>query len=52
MDGGKGKSHDFKLSQALAYPVVKKGVGGNFSSCDLSPTVSANRLPTRTSRLY
>jgi hypothetical protein len=26
MDAGKGKSHDFSLSQALAYPVVKKGV--------------------------
>jgi hypothetical protein len=25
MDGGKGKSLDFMLSQALAYPVVKKG---------------------------
>jgi hypothetical protein len=25
-DAGKGKSRDFRLSQALAYPVVKKGV--------------------------
>jgi hypothetical protein len=24
MDAGKGKSLDFRLSQALAYPVVKK----------------------------
>ncbi len=26
MDTGKGKSHDFMLSQALGNPVVKKGV--------------------------
>jgi hypothetical protein len=25
IDAGKGKSHDFRLSQALANPVVKKG---------------------------
>jgi hypothetical protein len=44
MDGGKGKSHDFRLSLALAYPVVKKGVCCNFILCGLSPPVSANRL--------
>ena len=26
MDAGKGKSCGFRLSQAVAYPVVKKGV--------------------------
>jgi len=26
MDTGKGESRDFRPSQALAYPVVKKGV--------------------------
>jgi hypothetical protein len=25
MDAGKAKSRDFRFSQALAYPVVKKG---------------------------
>jgi hypothetical protein len=25
MDAGNGESRDFRLSQALAYPVVKKG---------------------------
>ena len=32
MDAGNGKSLDFRLSQALAYPVVKKG----------SPAATAN----------
>ncbi len=40
MNGGKGKSLDFRLSQALAYPVVQKGVGGDFILCGLSPPVS------------
>jgi hypothetical protein len=44
MDAGKGKSRDFRLSQALAYRVVRKGVGGDFILRDLSPPVSANRL--------
>ncbi len=43
MDGGKGKSLDFRLSQALAYPVVKKGVCGDFILCGLSPPVSPRR---------
>jgi hypothetical protein len=39
MDAGKGKSRDFRLSQVLAYPVVRKG--SNFESvlCGLSPPV-------------
>jgi len=43
MDAGKGKSRDFRLSQALAYPVVKKGVCGDFILCGLSPPVSPRR---------
>jgi hypothetical protein len=35
-----GQSRDFRLSQALAYPVVKKGVCGGFILCGLSPPVS------------
>jgi hypothetical protein len=27
-------------SQALAYPVVRKGIGGDFILCGLSPPVS------------
>jgi hypothetical protein len=44
---GKPKSCHFGLSRALAYTVVKKGVGGDFILCDLSPPVSANRLLAR-----
>jgi hypothetical protein len=40
MDVAKGKSGHFRLSQALAYSVVQKGVGGDFILCDLSPPVS------------
>jgi hypothetical protein len=43
MDAGRGKSLDFRLSQALAYPVVKKGVCGDFILCGLSPPVSPSR---------
>jgi hypothetical protein len=42
MGSGKGKFRDFRLSQALAYPVVKKGVCGDFILCGLSPPVSAD----------
>jgi len=35
------KSHHFRPSQALANPVVKKGVCGDFILCGLSPPVSA-----------
>jgi len=37
IDAGKGKCPDFRLSQALAYAVVRKG--SNFESvfCGLSP---------------
>jgi hypothetical protein len=40
MDSG-GKSRDFRLSQARAYEVVRKGVCGDFILCGLSPPVSA-----------
>jgi hypothetical protein len=40
MDAGKGKSRDFRLSQALANQVVRKGVCGDFILCGLSPPVS------------
>jgi hypothetical protein len=43
MDTVKGKSRDFRLSQALAYRVVRKGVGGDVILCDLSPPVSPRR---------
>jgi hypothetical protein len=43
MDAGKAKSRDFRLSQALAYGVVKKGVCSDFILCGLSPPVSASR---------
>jgi hypothetical protein len=43
MCGGKRKSFDPRLSQALSNPVVQKGVGGDFILCDLSPPVSASR---------
>jgi hypothetical protein len=33
---------DFRLSQALANLVVRKGVCGDFSLCGLSPPVSAS----------
>ena len=39
MDAGKAKSRDFRLSQALAYGVVKKGGCGDFILCGLSPPV-------------
>jgi hypothetical protein len=39
---GQGKSSDFRLSQALAYGVVKKGGCGDFILCGLSPPVSAS----------
>jgi len=39
MEAGKGKSRDFRLYQALAQPVVKKGVCGDFILCGLSPPV-------------
>jgi hypothetical protein len=42
MEGGRGKSRDFGLSQALAYGVVQKGVCGDFILCGLSPPVSAS----------
>jgi hypothetical protein len=32
-----------RLSQALAYPVVQKGVCGDFILCGLSPPVSPRR---------
>ena len=35
MDVAKGKSGDFRLSQALAYSVVQKGFGGDFILRDL-----------------
>jgi hypothetical protein len=41
MDAGKGKSRDFGLSQAVADPVVRKGVCGDLILCGLSPPVSA-----------
>ena len=37
---GNSKSRNFRLSQALAYGVVKKGVCGDFMLCGLSPPVS------------
>ncbi len=40
MDARKGKSSDFRLYQALAYPVVKKGIYLDFILCGLSPPVS------------
>ena len=43
MEAGKGKSSDFRLSQALAYGVVKKGVCGGFILCGFSPPVSPRR---------
>ena len=43
MDAGKGKSCDFRLSHALANPVVQKGVCGDFILCGLSPPVSPRR---------
>ena len=43
MDAGKGKSGDFRLSQALANPVVQKGVCGDFILYGLSPPVSPRR---------
>src|ERR1039458_7506375 len=42
MDAGNGKSSDFRLSQALANQVVRKGVCGDFILCGLSPPVSAS----------
>jgi hypothetical protein len=43
MDAGNGKSRDFRLSQALANQVVRKGVCGDFILCGLSPPVSPIR---------
>ena len=40
LDAGNGKSHHFRLSQALANQVVKKGRCGDFILCGLSPPVS------------
>jgi hypothetical protein len=40
MEGGKGKSRDFRLSQALADPVVQKVEISAFILCGLSPPVS------------
>jgi hypothetical protein len=37
------KFSDFRLSQALANQVVRKGVCGDFILCGLSPPVSADR---------
>ena len=37
------KSHDFRLSQALANQVARKGVCGSFILCGLSPPVSPRR---------
>jgi hypothetical protein len=48
MDAGNGKSSDFRLSQALAYGVVRKGVCGDFILCGLSPPVSAGWSTART----
>ena len=42
MDAGNGKSRDFRLSQALANQVVRKGVCGDFILCGFSPPVSAS----------
>ena len=42
MDAGNGKSRDFRLSQAPANQVVRKGVCGDFILCGLSPPVSAS----------
>jgi hypothetical protein len=42
MDAGKAKSHHFRLSQALANQVVRKGVCGDFILCGLSPPVSTD----------
>jgi hypothetical protein len=42
MDAEKVKSGDFRLSQALANRVVRKGVCGDFILCGLSPPVSAS----------
>jgi hypothetical protein len=39
---GELKSSDFRLSQALANQVVRKGVCGDFILCGLSPPVSAD----------
>jgi hypothetical protein len=44
MDAVRSKSLDFRLSQALAYPVVKKGVCGDFILCGLSPPVFAGSV--------
>jgi len=38
----KGKSRDFRYSQARAYRVVQKGLCGDFILCGLSPPVSAD----------
>ena len=43
MEAGNGKSSDFRLSQALANQVVRKGVCGDFILCGLSSPVSASR---------
>jgi hypothetical protein len=43
MRAGKGKSRDFRLSQALAYSVVQKAAFGDPNFCDLSPPVSPRR---------
>ena len=40
--GWEPKSRGFRLSQALANQVVRKGVGGDFILCGLSPPVSAD----------
>jgi hypothetical protein len=37
---GNFKSSNFRLSRALANPVVKKGICGDFILCGLSPPVS------------
>src|ERR1035437_4749489 len=40
--GGSRKFCQFRLSQALANQVVRKGVCGDFILCGLSPPVSAS----------
>ena len=43
MDASKGKSSDFRLSQALANRVVQKAACSDLDLCDLSPPVSPRR---------
>jgi hypothetical protein len=50
MDAGNGKSSDFRLSQALTYPVVKKGLSaaaatGFFSIAGFSSEAGSPGIP-------